>query len=173
VLDELTLAVLEERDVPRLLDLVARRLRELIGARRVLVSVPDPSGGFRVVATAAEGVADLIGYGVPSESKSTRVLARGKSERTDSVLEDLEVDQASARPVSGLAALFISSSLTRRRSASFPPMTRTVPVPASPTMALSLCTIGHSLPPRLAARGVAHERTPTAPIAGNGPMSRV
>jgi hypothetical protein len=37
--------------------IVARRLRELIGARRALVSVPDPSGGFRVVATAAEAVA--------------------------------------------------------------------------------------------------------------------
>jgi signal transduction histidine kinase len=107
VLDELTLGVLEERDVSRLLDVVARRLRELIGARRVLVSVPDPSGGYRVVATAGEGAADLIGYSVPSESKSTRVLARGRSERIDSLLEDLEVDQASARRVGGLAALFI------------------------------------------------------------------
>jgi two-component system, NarL family, sensor histidine kinase DevS len=105
--DELTLGVLEERDMSRLLDLVARRLRELIGARRVLVSVPDPSGGFRVVAADGEGVTDLIGYIVPSESKTTRVLARVKSERIDSLLEDLEVDQASARRVGGLSALFI------------------------------------------------------------------
>ena len=37
-LDELTHSVLEERDVSRLLELVARRLRELIGAREVLIS---------------------------------------------------------------------------------------------------------------------------------------
>jgi signal transduction histidine kinase len=107
-LDELTHSVLEKReDVSRLLELVARRLRELIHAREVLISVPAPSGGLRVAAADGEGVADLVGYGVPSESKLTRVLARGKSERIDSVLEDPEFNQVVARRVGGIAALLV------------------------------------------------------------------
>jgi len=106
-LDELTLGVLEERDVSRLLDLVARRVRELIGARRVLIWVPAPSGGLRVAAADGEGVANLVGYLVPSDSKGARVLARGRSERIDSLLEDPEVDQVSARLAGGLTALLI------------------------------------------------------------------
>jgi signal transduction histidine kinase len=107
-LDELTHNVLEKReDVSRLLELVARRLRELIRAREVLISVPAASGGLRVAAADGEGGADMLGYGVPSESKLARVLARGKSERIDSVLEDPEVDQVVARRVGGVAALFV------------------------------------------------------------------
>ena len=99
----------------RLLDLVARRLRELIRARRVLISVPVPSGGLRVVAADGEGVADLVGYIVPSESKGARVLARGKSERIDSLLEDPEVDQVIARRAGGLTALVIPLVFHERR----------------------------------------------------------
>lgn len=107
-LDELTHGVLEKReDVSRLLALVARRLRELIRARAVLISVPAPSGGLRVAAADGEGAADLLGYDVPSESKHARILARGKSERIDSVLEDPEFDQAVAHRVGGVAALLI------------------------------------------------------------------
>jgi signal transduction histidine kinase len=108
VLDELTHDVLEKReDVSRLLELVARRLRELIRAREVFISVPAASGRLRVAAADGEGDADMVGYGVPSESKLARVLARGKSERIDSVLEDPEVDQVVARRVGGVAALFV------------------------------------------------------------------
>jgi two-component system, NarL family, sensor histidine kinase DevS len=107
-LDELTHNVLEERDdVSRILEVVARRLRELIRAREVLISVPAPSGGLRVVAADGEGAADLVGYSVPSESKHARVLARGKSERIDSVLEDPEFDQVVAHRVGGVAALLV------------------------------------------------------------------
>jgi signal transduction histidine kinase len=107
-LDELTHNVLERReDVSRLLELVARRLRELIRAREVLISVPAASGGLRVAAADGEGGASLVGYGVPSESKLAKVLARAKSERIDSVLEDPEVDQVVARRVGGVAALFV------------------------------------------------------------------
>jgi two-component system, NarL family, sensor histidine kinase DevS len=107
-LDELTHSVLEEReDVSRILELVARRLRELIRARKVLISVPAPSGGLRVAAADGEGVAGLVGSGVPSESKHARVLARGKSERVDSLLEDPEVDQAFAHRVGGMSALLV------------------------------------------------------------------
>jgi signal transduction histidine kinase len=106
-LDELTRTVLEERDVSRLLELVARRLRELISARAVLISLPASSGGLRVVVADGDGVAGLIGYEVPSESKHARVIARGKSERIDSLLEDPEVDQVVARRLGGVTALLI------------------------------------------------------------------
>jgi signal transduction histidine kinase len=107
-LDELTLGVLEEREhVSRLLEIVARRLRELIRAREVLISVPAASGGLRVAAAEGEESADLVGYGVPSESKHARVLARGRSERVDSVLEDPEFDQVVAHRVGGVAALLV------------------------------------------------------------------
>jgi signal transduction histidine kinase len=106
-LNELTLGVLEERDVSRVLDLVAHRVRELIGARLVLIWIPTPSGGLRVVAADGDGVANLVGYSVPPESKGARVLARGKSERIDSLLEDPEVDQVSARLAGALTALLI------------------------------------------------------------------
>jgi signal transduction histidine kinase len=106
-LDELTRSVLEERDVSRLLELVARRLRELIGARRVLISLPASSGGLRVVVADGDGVAGLVGYDVPSESKQARVFARGNSERIDSLLADPEMDQVLAGRVSGVTALLI------------------------------------------------------------------
>jgi signal transduction histidine kinase len=106
-LDELTRSVLEERDVSRLLQLVARRLRELTSARGVLISLPDASGGLRVAVADGDGIADLLGYVHPSTSKHARVIARGRSERIDSLLTDPEVDQVVAHRVGAVSALFI------------------------------------------------------------------
>jgi signal transduction histidine kinase len=107
-LDEVTLGILEERDVPRLLELVARRLRELIRARRVLICLPSPSGGLRVtVADGGEDPAQLVGCTISPQSKHARVLARGKSERIDSLLEDPEVDQVLAHRVGAATALLV------------------------------------------------------------------
>ena len=107
-LDELTHSVLEKReDVSRLLELIARRLRELIRARGVLISVPTPYGGLRIAAADGEIVADLVGTDLESDAKHARVFARGSSERIDSVLEDPEVDQVVARRVGAVAALLV------------------------------------------------------------------
>jgi signal transduction histidine kinase len=107
-LDELTRGVLEERDGSRLLQLVARCLRELTGARGVLISIPDASGRLRVAVADGAGIADLVGYHHPTESKQTRVIARGRSERIDSLLEDPEiVDQVLAHRVGAVTGLFI------------------------------------------------------------------
>jgi signal transduction histidine kinase len=106
-LDECTRSVLEERDVLRLLELVARRLRELIGARGVLISLPASMGDLRVVVADGEGLDELVGYDVPPESRHARTFTRGKSERIDSVLADPEVDQVLAGRVGAVAALFI------------------------------------------------------------------
>lgn len=106
-LDELTRSVLEERDLSRLLELVAHRLRELVGARGVLISLPASSGALRVVTAEGEGLADLVGYDVPSTSKTARTLKRGQSERVDSLLSDPDVDQVLAGRVGAVAALFV------------------------------------------------------------------
>jgi signal transduction histidine kinase len=107
-LDELTHSVLEKReDVSRLLELVARRLRELIRARGVLISVPAPSGSLRITAADGESVADLVGTDLESDAKHARVFIRGKSERIDSVLADPEVDQVVAGRVGAVAALLV------------------------------------------------------------------
>jgi signal transduction histidine kinase len=107
-LDELTHSVLEKReDVSRLLELVARRLRELIRARGVLISVPAPSGGLRIAAADGESVADLVGTDLESDAKHARVVTRGRSERIDSVLEDPEIDQVVASRVGAVAALLV------------------------------------------------------------------
>ncbi|HEX3056745.1 MAG TPA: GAF domain-containing protein [Gaiellaceae bacterium] len=106
-LDELTRSVLEERDVLRLLELVARRLRELIGARGVLISLPASTGDLRVVVADGEDLDELVGYDVPPESRHARTFTRGKSERIDSVLADPEVDQVLAGRIGAVAALFI------------------------------------------------------------------
>jgi len=106
-LDECTRSVLEERDVLRLLELVARRLRELIGARGVLISLPASTGDLRVVVADGEDLDELVGYDVPPESRHARTFTRGKSERIDSVLADPEVDQVLAGRIGAVAALFI------------------------------------------------------------------
>jgi signal transduction histidine kinase len=106
-LDELTRSVLEERDLARLLELVARRLRELVGARAVLIALPASSGGLRVVVAEGEGLADLVGYDVPPQSKHARAFARGKSERVDALLADPEIDQVLAGRVGAVTALLI------------------------------------------------------------------
>lgn len=108
VLDELTHSALEERDVLHLLELVAHRLRELIGARGVLISLPAPPlGGLRVVATAGAGLSELIGYDVPPESRHARTFRHGRSERIDSVLTDPEVDQILAGRLGVVSELLI------------------------------------------------------------------
>jgi signal transduction histidine kinase len=106
-LDELTRSVLEEPDLSRLLQLVALRLRELVDARAVLISLPVPSGGLRVVVADGEGLADLVGYDLPPDLKHARAFARGQSERVDALLADPEVDQILAGRVGGVTALLI------------------------------------------------------------------
>ena len=92
-LNEIGNALATETDLGRLLDLVARRSRELLNARLVTVLLPVGAAELRFVAVAGEEGADLIGRTMPrAASKSGRVIERGRSERADSVLDDPEVD---------------------------------------------------------------------------------
>jgi signal transduction histidine kinase len=92
-LNEIGNALATETDLERLLDLVARRLRELLDARLVTVLLPAGADDLRFVAVAGERDSDLIGQTMPrAASKSGRVIERGRSERVDYVLDDPEVD---------------------------------------------------------------------------------
>jgi signal transduction histidine kinase len=107
-LNEIGNALATETDLDRLLDLVARRLRELIGARLVIVLLPAGADELRLVAAAGEGGAGLVGDTMRmSDSKSGRVLARRRSERADSVLDDPDVDQMLTRRLGARTGLWV------------------------------------------------------------------
>jgi signal transduction histidine kinase len=93
-LNEIGNALATEMDVERLLDLVARRLRELLDARLVAVMLPAGQGDLQFAAVAGEAGTISVGQTIPiAASKSGRVFERGRSERSDSVLDDPEVDR--------------------------------------------------------------------------------
>jgi signal transduction histidine kinase len=107
-LNEIGNALATETNVDRLLDLVARRSRELLNARLVTVLLPAGGGELRFVAVAGEGGGDLIGQTMPlAASKSGRVIERGRSERVDSVLDDPEVDHEVMRRFGARTGLWV------------------------------------------------------------------
>jgi signal transduction histidine kinase len=107
-LNEIGNALAEELEFEPLLALVARRLRELVDARLLLISLPDASGALRVAAGDGEGTTDLIGTILePGASKAARVLERARSERVDSVLGDPEIDQQIARRLGVQSGLYV------------------------------------------------------------------
>jgi signal transduction histidine kinase len=93
-LNEIGNALATETDVERLLDLVARRLRELLEARLVAVMLPAGQDELQFAAVAGDAGTISVGETIPiAASKSGRVFERGRSERSDSVLDDPEVDR--------------------------------------------------------------------------------
>ena len=107
-LNEVGNALATEMDLGRLLDLVARRLRELIDARLVTVLLPAAGDGLRFAAVAGEGGEELVGQMLSAtDSKSGRVLGRRRSERVDSVLDDPEVDQVVTRQLGARTGLWV------------------------------------------------------------------
>jgi signal transduction histidine kinase len=97
-LNEIGNALASEVELAPLLELVSRRLRELLDARLVLIALPGPGKDLVVAAADGEGTYGLPGMNLDLDhSKIGRVLERGRSERVDSVLEDPEVDQQAAR----------------------------------------------------------------------------
>src|SRR6478609_2056794 len=95
-LNEVGNALATETDLERLLDLIVRRLRELLGARVVALALPGGGDTLRFAAVA--GAEGLLGTTISrSESKSGAVLERRRSERIDSVLDDPEVHQEVSR----------------------------------------------------------------------------
>ncbi len=106
-LNEIGTALASEIELEPLLALVARRLRELVDARLVLIALPH-GDAMTVAAAEGEGTYGVVGTRLEfGGSKAGRVLQRGRSERVDSVLEDPEVDQQAARQLGVRSALYV------------------------------------------------------------------
>jgi signal transduction histidine kinase len=105
-LQEISSALVGELDLPRLLQLVVERLRDLLDARIVAIALPTPDG-LRVEAIAGDDTGELLHLVLPRVSKAAAVLARGHSERVDAVLDDPEVVQEVARRFGAATGLYV------------------------------------------------------------------
>ena len=107
-LNEVGNALATETDLEQLLDLVVRRLRELLEARVVALALPSGADELRFAAVAGEGAEDLLGTSISrSESKSGAVLERRRSERIDSVMDDPEVHQEVSRRLGARTGMWV------------------------------------------------------------------
>jgi signal transduction histidine kinase len=105
-LNEVGNALATETDLDKLLDLIVRRLRELLDARVVALALPSGSDELRFAAVA--GAEGLLGTTISrSGSKSGAVLARRRSERIDSVLDDPEVHQEVSRQLAARTGMWV------------------------------------------------------------------
>jgi signal transduction histidine kinase len=111
-LDEIAVALAGEVELPRQLELLTDRLRTLLGARLVAVALPSPDGTLRIEAATDRAAVGLV---LGSDTKSAGVLARGSSERIDSVGDDPEVDQAIAGRLGARAELIVPLLVGARR----------------------------------------------------------
>jgi len=115
-LNEIASALTSEVDVARVLDLVASRLRELVHARLVLISLPVSDGATLVIrATDGENAGELLGMRLQAESSKTgKVLQRRRSERVDSMIDDIEMDQDVGRKMGARTGIFVPMLLRDR-----------------------------------------------------------
>ncbi len=105
-LNEVMNALVTEFDLDTLLELVARNLREVIGARLVAIALPH-GDGLRLAAVSGDGHEEYAGLELSARSKTMRVMTRRRSERVDSVLDDPEVEQEAARLLGARSALYV------------------------------------------------------------------
>ena len=107
-LNEVWTALAGEIELPRLLKLICRRLRGLIGARVVTIALPAPDGTLRIEAADGAGADDILGLQLErAGSKSGRVLERRRAEQVDSLADDSEVDQEATRPLGAHTGLYV------------------------------------------------------------------
>jgi signal transduction histidine kinase len=106
-LNEVGAALVSELELDPLLDLVATRLRQLIDARLVAIALPV-GDALRIAAADGDGADDLATADLLTrDSKTGRVLERGRSERVDSLFEDPEVNQDVARRLGATTGLYV------------------------------------------------------------------
>jgi two-component system, NarL family, sensor histidine kinase DevS len=107
-LNEIGNALAMQLELEPLLAIVATRLRELVSARLVLIALPDTDDALRVAAADGDVAATQVGTRLELHgSKVGRVLERGRGERVDSVRDDPEVDQLTARELGITTALYV------------------------------------------------------------------
>ncbi|HEX5468713.1 MAG TPA: GAF domain-containing sensor histidine kinase [Gaiellaceae bacterium] len=96
-----------EVDPAKTLDLVARRLQEIVQARFVVVVLARPDGAQRVEAVSGELDPKAVErLRTEQDPKIAKVLDRRRSERVDSSIEDPEADRGLARSLGVLTALY-------------------------------------------------------------------
>jgi signal transduction histidine kinase len=111
-LNEVGNAMLEEVEISGLLALVARRLRELVGARVVVISLPSEDGLLRIEATDGGGAEGLVGRTRDLEqTKIGRVFVRRRSERVDSLADDPEADRESLLQIADVTGVMPRTAL--------------------------------------------------------------
>jgi signal transduction histidine kinase len=107
-LNEVGNALATEIDLPRLLDLTARRLRDLIDARLIAIALPQADGTLTIEAADGERADEILGIQLErGGSKSGQVLERRRSARVDSLLDDPEVDYTLGRPMGARTGLYV------------------------------------------------------------------
>jgi two-component system, NarL family, sensor histidine kinase DevS len=107
-LQEVGNALATETDLEKLLDLIVRRLRELLEARVVALALPVGIDELRFAAIAGAGAEELLGTTISrSKSKSGAVIERRRSERIDSVLDDPEVHQEVSRQLAARTGMWV------------------------------------------------------------------
>jgi signal transduction histidine kinase len=117
-LHEIIRSLVEESELERMLELVCRRLRELIGARMAMILLPFGTNELRIAAADGEGDAahGLVGTRVSRErSKAGKVLERRQSARVDEVIDDPEIEQDEARRM-GVRSCLIVPLIARDRA---------------------------------------------------------
>jgi signal transduction histidine kinase len=107
-LNEVGTALAGEIELPRLLKLISRRLRGLIGARVVTIALPTSYGTLRVEAADGADAEDILGLQLKrAGSKSGVVLESRRAERVDSLADDPEVDQEATRVLGARTGLYV------------------------------------------------------------------
>jgi signal transduction histidine kinase len=107
-LTEVGNALAGETQLGPLLELIAGRLRDLISAELVVISLPVAGDDLRIEAAAGPRAAEFVGTFLSrTGSKSGRVLDRRRSERVDSTLDDVEIDQEVARRMGLRSGVFV------------------------------------------------------------------
>ncbi len=107
-LTEIGNALAGETELASLLELICTRLAELINAELVVTTIPVVGGDLRIEAAAGPAAEDMVGTMLSRHgSKSGRVLERRRSERVDSTLEDVEIDQEVALRMGLRSGLFV------------------------------------------------------------------
>jgi signal transduction histidine kinase len=112
---EVSGALARETELARLLELVARRLTELIDARVVIVALPAGEHELSIVTASGEDAEELTGSTMPlAETKAGRVLERGRSERVDAVLDDPEVHRGFTRGFGARSGIWVPLVVNNR-----------------------------------------------------------
>ena len=107
-LNEIGVALAAETDLETLLDLVVRRLRQLLDARFVTIVLPSGEDELRFAAGAGDGGSELVGQTMRrADSKSGRVLDSRQSERVDSVVDDPDVNYGVTRRLATRTGLWV------------------------------------------------------------------